>query len=303
MEQTPAPPKATVLVLSYNSAPALRRCLAALDASHGRDQFEVIVVDNGSMDESPRLDIEFPGSTFMRLPKYFGATRALNIGMRTAAADFIFFLAPEVVVEPDTVVALLARIEADESIAAVCPMLVDESGVPVQEARRLPSLDDMGAVARDGDVLPFHDLHASAESIAVEYPGRRAVMYRKFFIRALNWFDERYGDFGADLELAFQARRSQKKIVLYPGIRAKVAADGVAQFDNDALAALSADRVHGAAAFAGKHGGFVKGLGVRLSSMVHALGQAVSLQRPGFQVKLLSALLGGAKIDGTTRTI
>ena len=303
MEEIAAPPKVTALVLSYNSAPALRRCLAALEASKGREQLEIIVVDNGSADESPRLDVDFPGVTIMRLPKYFGATRALNIGMRTSNGDFLFVIGPEVVVEPDTVMALLARIEADDSIAAVCPLLIDESGNPVSSSRRLPSMSDMSAVWRDPDALPVISVGQTAEAVTVEYPDPRAVMYRKFFVRALNWLDERYGEFGADLELAFQIRRSQKKTVLFPGIHARVLDNGIARFNQAAVAAFSADRAHGAAVFAGKHGGFFQGLTVRLSAIFHVLGQLLSFRQPGFQLKRLSALLGGAKIDGTARTI
>src|SRR6476469_9014738 len=106
MEESAPALKITALILSYNSAAALRRCLTALEASQGREQLQILVVDCGSVDGSPTLDREFPGITIMRLPRNFGATKALNIGMRTAAADYIFMLAPEVIVEPGTVMAL-----------------------------------------------------------------------------------------------------------------------------------------------------------------------------------------------------
>lgn len=303
MEESAAPPRITALVLSYNAASALRRCLSALETSQGRDQFEIIVVDNGSADESPRLDAEFPNATFMRLPRYFGATKALNIGMRTAVGDYVLFLTPEVVVEPGTVAALAARLDADESAVAVCPLLVDALGRPVPEAHRLPTSDSLGRVWRDPDALPLMAADTGAEAIPVEYPGRRAVMYRKSFIRALNWLDERYGDFGADLELAFQIRRSQKKIMLYPGIRATLDAAGIFIFEPPALATISADRAHGTAAFAAKHLGWGAGAKIRVGAVLHVLGQLAALREPGFQIRRLKALLGNAKIDGTQQTL
>lgn len=139
MEESAPAPKITALILSYNSAPALRRCLAALENSHGREQLQIIVVDSGSVDESPTLDREFEGVTIMRLPRNFGATKALNIGMRNAAGDYVLILEPEVIVEPSTAMALAARMDADESIAAVCPLLIDEAGQPRTTVRRLPS--------------------------------------------------------------------------------------------------------------------------------------------------------------------
>ena len=86
LEEQPAPqPKVTALIFSYDSAPALRRCLTALEGSNDRALIEILVVDCGSHDESPQLDSEFEGVTILRLPRYFGRTKALNIATRTAA--------------------------------------------------------------------------------------------------------------------------------------------------------------------------------------------------------------------------
>ena len=102
-EEQPPTPKVTALVFSYDSAPALRRCLAALEGSTDRATIEILVVDCGSHDESPQLDSEFSGVTILRLPRYFGRTKALNIGTRTATGEYLFLLTPEVEVLPTTV--------------------------------------------------------------------------------------------------------------------------------------------------------------------------------------------------------
>jgi GT2 family glycosyltransferase len=303
MEESPAAPKVTVLILSYNRADALRRCLAALEASQGRDQFEIIVVDNGSTDESPGLDSEFPGATFMRLPKNFGATKALNIGMRTAAGDFVFFLSTEVVVEPNTVTGLLAGLEADESLGGACPLLVDAAGVPVPFSRRLPSLADLRLLWRDPDVLAPLAVDPSGGPTAVEYPGRDAWMVRKAFVKALNWLDERYGEFGADLELAYQLRWSQRKIVILPSIRATAIAPPQRALGSASRALLSADRLHGVALFAKKHAGWLSGFKLRLGAIFHVLGQVLTFREVGFQLGLLIAILNDRKVDGTQREL
>src|SRR5579871_6189415 len=124
-EQPAPPPKVTAVVFSYDSAPALRRCLAALEGTNDRAAVEILVVDCGSHDESPQLDSEFAGITILRLPRYFGRTKALNIATRTAQGEYLLFLTPEVEVLPTTIPALLALLEADADTAAVCPILLD----------------------------------------------------------------------------------------------------------------------------------------------------------------------------------
>ena len=295
MEESAPQPKITVLILSYNSAPALRRCLTALEASQGREQMEIIVVDCGSADESPTVDREFTGVTVLRLERNFGATQALNIGMRTAAAEYLLFLTPEVVVEPPTVMALAARLDADETAGAVCPLLVDESGHPRTEYKRLPPPAGMMALWRDPDALPRVSIDTSTEAVAVDYPGRKAMAARKYFIKAINWFDARYGDFGWDLDLVYQLARSRKKILVLPSVRATLIGGDPLPFDSAALATISADRAHGIAVFLGKHFGWLSGLSFQLRAVFSALGR--------FQLREVMPLISGEKIDGSQRTM
>ena len=91
MQETQTPPRVSVLVVSYNHAAALRRCLEALERSEERERIEILVVDNGSSDESVQVIAAFPSVTPLHLPRNFGFTKALNIGMRTAKAELSAF--------------------------------------------------------------------------------------------------------------------------------------------------------------------------------------------------------------------
>ena len=85
-EQVERPPRVTVVVVSRNRAALLRRCLESLEKSEGRETLQIVVVDNGSSDGSAQLDIDFPQAQFIRLPKNFGLTKAMNLGLRAADA-------------------------------------------------------------------------------------------------------------------------------------------------------------------------------------------------------------------------
>ena len=94
--ETPQEPKVSVVIVTWNCIEALRICLTALNASRQRDRIEVLVVDAGSRDGSGQVDAEFSNVTVHRLPRNFGKTRARNIGIRTARAELVLFLDPEV---------------------------------------------------------------------------------------------------------------------------------------------------------------------------------------------------------------
>ena len=285
-EQSPAK-KVTALVFSYDNAPGLRRCLAALENSNDRQLIEILVVDCGSHDESPGMDSEFPNITMLRLPRYFGRTKALNIGTRTAAGEVLFFLTPEVEVMPTTIPALLARLEGDSDLAAVCPLLVDTEANPAEQFFRLPT------PATGGDVIPVQAAK-NAEAETVEYANFLALMIRKYFVKGINYLDERYGDFGGDAELCWQIRRAGKKTVVLPAVTA-LYTPVRAEYSASAETTLEADRLHGIATFFGKHYGFFSGLLFRLKAILKALITV--------RLSLFMALASGSKIDGSQSAI
>ena len=285
-EQAPAK-KVTALVFSYDNAPGLRRCLAALENSNDRQLIEILVVDCGSHDESPGMDSEFPNITMLRLPRYFGRTKALNIGTRTAAGEVLLFLTPEVEVMPTTIPALLARLEGDSEAAAVCPLLMDTEANPAGQFFRLPT------PATGADVIPVQ-ADKTAEAAPVEYANFLALMIRKYFVKGINYLDERYGDFGGDAELCWQIRRAGKKTLVLPSVTA-LYTPVRAEYSASAETTLEADRLHGIATFFGKHYGFMSGLTFRLKAIVKALVT--------FRFPLFMALASGSKIDGSQSAI
>ena len=286
-ELEPAPGvKVTALVFSYDSAPALRRCLAALEGSKDRASIEILVVDCGSHDESPQLDSEFAGVTILRLPRYFGRTKALNIATRTAAGDYLFFLTPEVEVLPTTIPALLARLDSDQEAVAVCPLLLTTESKPIQQFFRLPT-------PATGVELSPVSIDNTAEAVLVELATFQAFFVRKYFVKGLNYLDERYGESWSDAELCYQIRRASRKTLVLPQVTALFTSNS--PYSESARTILEADRFHGAAVYFGKHYGFVSAISFRIKSALKALVT--------FRLGLFAALISDSKIDGSQSDI
>jgi len=100
----------SIIIATRNRAGSLRKMLATLD----RVQLplvgaEVIVVDNGSNDETPQIlaDWEKAGRARQRLRvEQPGKSRALNAVIRTAQGEILAFLDDDVVVHPSYLVEL-----------------------------------------------------------------------------------------------------------------------------------------------------------------------------------------------------
>jgi GT2 family glycosyltransferase len=261
------------VVVSHERADALRACLEALEKSDARETFEVIVVDNGSTDPATALDPLFPGIRFMRLPRNFGLTKALNIGIRAAASDYLLLLHDDTEVAVDTVRLLATALDECPEAGAACPMLVDEAGTPAPQVSDFPP---------DGNWEP---VEPSEEPIEVDYARGAAIMFRSFFFKAMRQIDERYGQFGSDAELCFKIRAAGKKVLILPATRT------VHRERHETSSRRQADFIIGVTVFVGKRRGFIAGLVSRLRAILSALGR--------FQLGILSALISGQKIDGT----
>ena len=260
-------------VVSHNRADRLRKCLESLERTEGRERLQLIVVENGSRDGSAQVVEEFPNVQHIRLPKNFGLTKAMNLGWRAADAEYVLFLHEDTEVEPGAVALLADALDADATVAAVCPLLVDEAGNPAPQ---------LGSLPPDGEWEPAE---AGTEPVKVDYPRGAAVMARVFLIKAVRQIDERYGQFGGDADLAAQILRAGKKILLIPAARVRHYGDRPA----DALE--RADFLLGRAVFDGKYLGFLAGLRARLAAI---FGPLVRLQ-----LGEVRYTISGQKIDGT----
>ncbi len=304
-QEVPAGPKVTAIVAAYNQAPELHRCLHALEATTPREMLEVIVMDNGSQDDTAALEGEFANITFLRLPKYFGRTKALNIASRTAHAELLFFLSPEIEVQPETVGRLAERMESDAEAAAVCPLVLDAEGEQEPVFFHMPDRKALYRSCTDGGGLTPTPIDESAGSQNVEYARFMAFMVTKYFVRGLNYLDERFGETWADLEVSWQIGRSGKSMVVLPAVKVVRRPEGQGEVvrSSAARAVLASDCGVGAAAFVAKHEGFGAGLMFRIRLALGALGRAITMREPGYNFSLVSSIVSGQKVDGTQTVI
>jgi GT2 family glycosyltransferase len=267
--ETPLPekPRISVIIVSRNRKELLRRSLEALGTAH-----QVIVVDNGSEDGSAALEEDFPVARFIRLPKNFGLTKALNLGIRSAEGDYLLFLHDDACLPSAAVTQLADILESSPEVGAVCPRFEGKA-----QAGALPTA-----------AHPYPEWHSagSGEYEDVECAMGAAIMLRHQFIRAMRQIDERYGNYGSDLDLCAQVvRRASKKVRIACNVKGLHDVLG----KDDSL--LEADRTIGTSVFLGKYYGSWAGLKFRI---VRTLQSVIS-----FRWGMAKYLLSNQKLDGT----
>jgi glycosyltransferase involved in cell wall biosynthesis len=115
-------PRAAVVVSTFGRAPYLDRLLDALSVQQDAPPFEVVVVDDGSTDdtgtvlERRRADFPVPLQV-LREPVNVGPAVARNRGWRTTSAPFVLFTDDDCVPHPGWLAALVGALDEGVDVA------------------------------------------------------------------------------------------------------------------------------------------------------------------------------------------
>lgn len=107
----------SVIIPVYNGGNMLANCLSALQQSH-YEQWECIVVDDGSTDNSIHIARQYGARIITGSPVHGGPARARNLGAHIAHGDLLFFLDADVAVQPGTMSHAVATMTSDSNLAA-----------------------------------------------------------------------------------------------------------------------------------------------------------------------------------------
>ncbi len=116
-------PKVSVVVVNYNGLRFLPKLLDSLQNQTYRN-FEIIVVDNNSSDDSVKfIKNNYPKVAVVRLRKNYGYCQANNVGITCSKGQYIFFLNPDICLELDCLEHLVFTIRQRTDLAAVVPKI------------------------------------------------------------------------------------------------------------------------------------------------------------------------------------
>ncbi len=113
-------PFISVVIPVWNGPDLIARCLTALGAqTYPSDRFEVLVVDNGSTDQTGEVARAFPFATVLSEPVP-GSYRARNLGWTSARGEYVAFTDADCIPDPDWLAAAVraARQQPEAAVLA-----------------------------------------------------------------------------------------------------------------------------------------------------------------------------------------
>jgi glycosyltransferase involved in cell wall biosynthesis len=110
-------PLLSIVIPVYNGGPVFERCLAAIQKADFHD-WELVVVDDGSTDESARRAGQC-GARLFHTPERRGPAAARNLGAQVARGEYLFFIDADCEVRPDTLTRIADRLHAQPELDAL----------------------------------------------------------------------------------------------------------------------------------------------------------------------------------------
>ena len=145
--------KLSIIVPIYNVAPYLRKCMDSLLAQDILD-YEIILVDDGSPDECPRICdayAEKHSNIHVIHQENAGLSAARNTGVAKAQGDYIWFVDSDDYVEPNVLGVLMEQIERDNlDVLRFRYQNVRESGETFAPYKDMTNYNDYSFVPIDG---------------------------------------------------------------------------------------------------------------------------------------------------------
>lgn len=140
-------PDVSVIIVSWNVRELLKANLARLFDIQTRHAFEVIVIDNGSSDESARMIRDtFPRVHLIQNDSNRGFAYACNQGLRVARGRVIVLFNPDMVIGENALDHAYETLLEHKDIGVMGIKLVRPDGSIVESVRRDPMLKDQIAI-------------------------------------------------------------------------------------------------------------------------------------------------------------
>jgi GT2 family glycosyltransferase len=118
----------SVVILNWNGADYLGKCLDSV-LQQTYDNYEVIVVDNHSTDDSTEIiRTRYPSVRLITLPSNVGFAKGNNIGFTASKGNYVIALNNDTEVQPNFIEVLLSVAEKDGSIGSVGCRIVQYDG-------------------------------------------------------------------------------------------------------------------------------------------------------------------------------
>jgi len=206
-------PKASVIVVSYNSEKYISKCIESLlDTNY--PNFEIIVVDNGSSDKSLEVLKKYQDKIkLIESKKNLGFAGGNNLGIKNSDGKIIVLINPDAYVTPNSIQEMVIPFLTDDKIMITGPKILYPGTTKIQSAGGILYKNGLSRHIGYGE----QDNHQYDLPRTVDYVTGAAMAIKKELFKMTGLFDTIYNPaYYEETEKCFLARKLGYKVVYSP---------------------------------------------------------------------------------------
>ncbi len=215
-------PVITLVVVNYNARRWLERFFSSIKEQTIFEMCELVLVDNTSTDGSAEICQEelknWSNGRFLPSGGNFGYGEGCNIGAKAARGKYLFFLNPDVWLEPDCLEELFSHAELSEARFFSATELAYENNQFVRgsQGQGMPGFDLFGCPTTSSDLEKIEKMIVL---------GSFHFVQKEFFLK-IGGYDREFFVYGEELDLSWRVRIAGEPIELVRKARIHHAASG-----------------------------------------------------------------------------
>lgn len=205
-------PSASAIVVCWNSADVIGRCLEHLLAQDYED-YEIVVVDDGSRDETVEIAERYLGSgklTIVRSPMNRGCPHARNLGLKHARGEIVAFIDGDGFAAPSWLRHIVETFAADATIGGVASTVFMASNPLVLNGTG-GILNRQGWAADISMNIPYQRAPLVTETL---YPMGCGMALRRSAIERVGPFDDYMLNYYDDVDYGVRLWRAGYRVVV-----------------------------------------------------------------------------------------
>lgn len=210
-------PIVSIIILNWNGKKDTMECLRSLKKTdYPKNKYEIIVVDNGSTDDSVKtIKRLFPDVKIKKNKKNLGFAQGNNIGAKIAKGNFLVFLNNDTTVEKNWLKPLANKI-LDNDVGACMPKIVYTS----YHGKKKKIINTAGGgFTRFG--FPYligegEKKEKYNKSELIFWSSGCCLMIKKQLFFKLNGFDKNFVMYAEDFDLSWRVWNEGYKVMFVP---------------------------------------------------------------------------------------
>ena len=222
-------PVISFIILIWNSEGYLARCFNSIirKCSDEEVPYEMIVIDNGSVDGSGEIIQEYLEKypdvfNLVHLERNCGTTHSRNLGLERARGEHICILDSDTEIGEGSLSAVLARLRTDAGVGIIAPRLLLPDGTVQNSIKRFPTMLQKLAkipgicLGRRIKKTDFYDDFPFAEERMADTAISACWFFRKGLVALVGTLDENIFYSPEDLDYSLRVWKAGRSILYYP---------------------------------------------------------------------------------------